>query len=829
MPDLYKSSQPGLCKNLQAPSGPPTLGPTQGGAMAWLVEAAREAGYPSVRALSAAVRDFDGAPPFDSVNQHLLLVNRLDEQGVAWLLKRPEVLASLARRLGWTEESLRGRLTGRGDDPDAVLLDLADLRSERAWDLRADPLFPGVPAQVRQPAAWRRLWWHAEAGAGRSLVGRWLVVREDVQYVRERTWPRARSRIQPGRPAYVELLEAVDAEALLRGDGLEGRQLCVVAPFAPPPRKDRAGKEIEGPWEVVRSPPADQWVGAMFDWLAPFYDGGGGYTRERAERVWKRLASPTVFRTPSAVMAFAGLVEAVGEPLAVLPYGEAYDRMLRAWVQQLAERGDRPADARAWFRREGLEALAEATRAWLLAPGERDRAAWDHILGVPTVERLLALGLLETNGGASLWGRPPWVWMMAAQRVVPALAGERLGELVLSSPDVALRQIQADPWPTVERAIAGADGSPEAVAALEACFVVVGEKARDWFITAEHRALAVSLWEAQGRAAAVEEGLPAPRRTQRGRWWAAALALAKHLGAAAAAWPADPAGVMRGNAPGSPEFDRVLEGLELWRDAPPTQRIFLANLVAGSPEVPLRRSTAAGHLARLLDAGEDPGPALDHLHPADAGAAIAATFGLPTREGRDALALARAVAEHIWARWTRPGEERLDHETGWQGISTVAAWIAESSWRSEGAERIASWLALREETYTSLPVAGWRAALRGARVFLPHLLGRVPAAALDAALDEDPLPTEVVAECWRTRADRVADAWSRAIAAGSADRVFRLLAAAPPERRESLVSGIGTMEQELARLPAARAWALERCRRREPGWRAVWAWTGGSA
>lgn len=793
--------------------------------MAWLVEAAKEAGYPSMRALSAAVRDFDGAPPFDSVNQHLLQVNRLDEQGVSWLLKRPDVVASLARRLGWTEEALRGRLTGRGDDADALALDLADLRSDRAWDLRTDPLFPGVPAQVRQPAAWKRLWWHAEAGAGRSLVGRWLVIREDVQYVRERTWPRARSRIQPGRPAYVEVLEATDAEALLRGDGLEGRQLCVVAPFAPPPRKDRAGREVEGPWEVVRSPPADQWVGAMFDWLQPFYDGGGGYTRERAERVWKRLASPTLFRTPSAVMAFAGLVEAIGEPLAVLPYAEAYDRMLRAWVQQLGERADRPADARAWFRRDGLQVLAEASRAWLLAPGERDRAAWDHMLGAPTVERLLALGLLEANGGASLWGRPPWVWTMALQRVVPGLAEERLGALALSSLDLALRQIRADPWPTVRRTLAGAGDSPEAVAALEACFVAVGEKARDWFVDAEHHALVAALWEAQGRAAALEDGLPAPRLMARARWWAAALALATHLGEGAGAWPTDPDGVLRGGACGSAGFARVLEELERWSDPPMELRIFLASLAARSPEIPLRRVTAAGHVVRLIDAGEDPTPALEHLHPADAGAAIAATFGLPRADGTSGPASAGVVAERIWAYWTRPGEDRLDYDVGGQGILAVAAWIAEASWRSEGAERIAFWLALGEESQARLPVAGWRAALRGVRSFVEPLVVAVPAAALDLALDEDPVSAKVLAQVWRSRADRAGAAWSRAVTAANADGVFRLLSTAPPEKREALVTELGELAADIARLPAARTWALERCRLREPGWRALWGWT----
>ena len=117
-----------------------------------------------------------------------------------WLAEREAVQRTLALILACPVELIRNAVTpdGSGTRPTAVRW--VDLPYARPLALRDEPLPPGLPAAVLAPATWRRLWWRAPPGSGRSLAGCWLEARGVARYSSAVRWTEAAGGL-PGAAA----------------------------------------------------------------------------------------------------------------------------------------------------------------------------------------------------------------------------------------------------------------------------------------------------------------------------------------------------------------------------------------------------------------------------------------------------------------------------------------------------------------------------------------------------------------------------------------------------------------------------------------------------
>src|SRR5690554_1925183 len=174
------------------------------------------------------------------------LFSKLDrEQDLEWLADRIPVQRILAELMNRPVADLRQALPVRRSTPSERLVRLDDLRYGRELDLTKEPLCPGIPSRVLQPATWGRLAWRAPSGAGRSLAGAWLQARGLATHC-TLGGPPASNTVLPSRgPLFVEItgwegpLSAAENwrawSTLLSG---EQRPVCVA--MAQPP--------TDGPW-----------------------------------------------------------------------------------------------------------------------------------------------------------------------------------------------------------------------------------------------------------------------------------------------------------------------------------------------------------------------------------------------------------------------------------------------------------------------------------------------------------------------------------------------------------------------------------------------------
>ena len=165
-----------------------------------------------------------------------------------WLADRDAVQRVLALVLGCPVESVR-----RAVAPDPSALGTARIRFEdlpyaRPFDLRTEPLPPGIPEPVLAPAAWGRLWWVAPSGSGRSLVGQWLAARGLARFVCGAQLEDVRDRLTSTGPLPL-FLELERGASLDESFGeLLGTSVCVAAPVAPPPAQ-------RSEWRLIEAPP----------------------------------------------------------------------------------------------------------------------------------------------------------------------------------------------------------------------------------------------------------------------------------------------------------------------------------------------------------------------------------------------------------------------------------------------------------------------------------------------------------------------------------------------------------------------------------------------
>ncbi|MEB2310733.1 MAG: hypothetical protein OZ928_02740 [Polyangiaceae bacterium] len=394
---------------------------------------------PSVRsygALARAVLASQAWPAGDRPESRSLaaLFSKLDRDlELEWLAGRPAVQQALAEVLGCAVADLRAAFIP-GRSPEArgserrVTLD--DLRFARALDLLEEELFPGLPPEVTRPASFAPLHWLAPGGAGRTLVGQWLEARGLAAFVRAETWTDALSRIPRSGAVYVEL-ERDDGVAA----ALAGRPLCVAAPF--PPRGDG--------FHMVTSPPPEEWLDALVDWVAARLPEDGRFDAERT-RTWLRATG--LVDTPGTALGLCGLADSLGaRKLEHRSLAELAERFYRDRLR--ASTGSTSAEA-SWVERRGFRVLVGMAQRVLTdsdAPLDAPREPEEWLELVPEEHRLGAdlewlRATLVKRGGAI--GRadveraarevPP-----GAFRVVRALRGAGLFEPLPGSTRERLR------------------------------------------------------------------------------------------------------------------------------------------------------------------------------------------------------------------------------------------------------------------------------------------------------------------------------------------------------------------------------------------------------
>jgi hypothetical protein len=290
------------------------------------------------------------------------LLSKLDrDQELDWLGDRPGAQVAIAKALGAPLEDIRARLRGRQDASPGQVLRLRALPAARALSLLEEPLFPGLPAEVLEPASFAGVYWVAPSGAGRSLVGQWLEARGLSRFVRAETWGQAEAQLPTHGAVFVEL-EAPDA-ASIRWDAVApGLRICVASPREP----DAASGS-----RVVRCPEPESYLRALVLWVAERSPQDGRFEPERVlSWLMREPLERGVLDGPGAALGLCGLADELG----ARGLGEELDKLVRRFAQaRFAASLDPESPHSAFFRKNGYGALVALVRR-LLA---EDALAWD--------------------------------------------------------------------------------------------------------------------------------------------------------------------------------------------------------------------------------------------------------------------------------------------------------------------------------------------------------------------------------------------------------------------------------------------------------------------
>src|SRR6478752_4100143 len=248
------------------------------------------------------------------------LFSKLDrDQDLDWLGDRPGAQVALAKALGASLDDIRARVRRRQEGPTGQVLRLRSLPAARAISLLEEPLFPGIPDEVLEPASFGAgLFWVAPSGAGRSLVGRWLEARGLARFVRAQTWAEALPKLPLQGAAFVEL-EAPDPAEV--PEGASGVRLCVAAPL-----------ELTGPhpFRVVHSPEPESYLPALVAWVAERCPQDGRFEPERV-LAWLREEplERRIIDSPGAALGLCGLADELG----ARALSEGLDKLVRRYAQ----------------------------------------------------------------------------------------------------------------------------------------------------------------------------------------------------------------------------------------------------------------------------------------------------------------------------------------------------------------------------------------------------------------------------------------------------------------------------------------------------------------
>jgi hypothetical protein len=285
-----------------------------------------------------------------------------------WLADRPAVQAVLAEVIGappgLLEEVTSAVLTDPQNQRHRVVLD--DLPYASPLDLTDEQLPPGFPALVQLPRSWKRVWWVAPSGSGRSLVGAFLSARRLARCVVAPDFTEAARTLEAdpqslNDPLFVEVWSPRQTSSPPPGrDGV-----CVAAPFAP--KSDEARS-----WTVVSSPPAMEYVRRLVAWAALRLPRDGKLVPVEAEDYIEAAAARGVVYDFGTALGLVGLIDQYG----------VHD-LERSGLPRIAERyvRDRFVELRrtgllesAWLEEAATGALAEIVKRLVTGDAE---GAWE--------------------------------------------------------------------------------------------------------------------------------------------------------------------------------------------------------------------------------------------------------------------------------------------------------------------------------------------------------------------------------------------------------------------------------------------------------------------
>ncbi len=234
------------------------------------------------------------------------LFSKLDRDiELEWLRSREAVQPVLAELLGCEVSTVR-RAAGLSQSDTRRVLKLVELPDARPLDLLLEPLPPGVPARLSEPATWGRLCWTAASGAGRTLTGLWLRARGLAEFIQAERLSELPAALQPERPIFVEIErppEAHEFAAWLQRQSSRRAPLCVAADAA----------AVPATWTRIATHPDDGWRAALLDWIERRLPADGQFDPDAAERWWQDYARTQLpHATFATVLSVAGLMDEVG-------------------------------------------------------------------------------------------------------------------------------------------------------------------------------------------------------------------------------------------------------------------------------------------------------------------------------------------------------------------------------------------------------------------------------------------------------------------------------------------------------------------------------------
>ena len=311
--------------------------------MGWLRDLMETADPPvrSFNRLAAAAKKSPDWPVDSDVQDRSLatLLSRLDRgQDLSWLADRHAVQVALARTLGVPLDPIRQALGERlRAQPESHLLRLRDLPAARPLDLERDELPPGLPIELLAVPT-EPLWWLAESGSGRTLLGRWLAARGRASFLEREILEPAEL---PAGPCFVEL-----SSSTLVGAPYARQGLAVAASFAPPP---------ESGFRVVRAPPAAEVLGPLSAWAHERLPADSRFEPRAARDFLQQRISAGHFRTLGELLGVVGLIDELGLREVA---GRSFDKLAQRFVEQrLAKSLDPALPFAGWLRRSLYPAL----------------------------------------------------------------------------------------------------------------------------------------------------------------------------------------------------------------------------------------------------------------------------------------------------------------------------------------------------------------------------------------------------------------------------------------------------------------------------------------
>ena len=470
--------------------------------MAWFEDLAKGAGYSTLGKLARAAVVRGDWPAEEtrndrSVENMLRLLDQGQRKGQVWLDKREELKNVLADLLNVSSEALDPGLQDV-EAPADPRVELKELREAKPIDLRKESLYPGIPEEVFDPTKWRRSWWLAQSGAGKTLVGKWLQANRRATFLRCETLGDVLPQMPETGAVYIEL-SLPDATDVTRwAEQLDGRQVCVAAPFLPAPVPEVVETEsahqdwqavewgevkpdepqFAAGWDGIQTPPKEAWVENLIRWVGARMKEGGGFDVGGALAIVHTNGFDDVLATPGDYIGLCGVIEKLGIKR-VLESVET-EQLAFAFLESRLERTDLPGrSARTpkdlWRLICGCVEGAivnsgtvdrfpseQVLRQWLpvdALPAAYDREELQIVDSLPlkmqdvllretrsvdgAILELRRLHLLEPIGGGVVVLRPNWITGIAAQRALREL---------LSTPERGLGKVLLFPR-AVERAL----------------------------------------------------------------------------------------------------------------------------------------------------------------------------------------------------------------------------------------------------------------------------------------------------------------------------------------------------------------------------------------